>query len=156
MLSRSPSKAACRRCEPVFDRWQQFGRRQVGRFNKDSQHDVGFGTQLQDCLQRNEFVIGKRSERLLNSSRSLLSAAVCRPIVKVNPASSAIGDQFFDELLMRFPKVSDERAPGGGNRLALGDRLHQPVEIRQDAISRLIERCSRCSASSAPMLCVSS
>ena len=42
---------------------------------------------------------------------------------------------------MRFPKAGDKRAPGGGNRLAFADRLHQAIEIGEDAIGGLVEPC---------------
>src|SRR5664280_3008094 len=43
---------------------------------------------------------------------------------------------------MRLPSAGDKRVPGGRNGLAFGDRLHQPVEIHQDAVSCLVEPCS--------------
>ncbi len=149
------AKVPCCRGEPVLDRRQQIGGRQVGRFNKDSQYEVGFGTEFQDCLQRYEFVFSQRSKRLLNVLQVLF---VRRGLQADRQGESGVvghRPQFFGELLMRFPKAGNERFPGGGNGLAVGDRLHQPVEIHQDSIGGFIEPCS-VSAASAPMVCVSS
>ena len=65
-------KVACCRCEPVLDRRQQISRRQVGRFNKDTQDEVGFGTQLEDRLQRHELVAGQPGKHLLDDLQVLV------------------------------------------------------------------------------------
>ena len=92
-------------------------------------------------LQRRQLIVGQRGERLLNDFEIL----VVRRRLQAHGQGEAgiVGHrrQLFGELLMQFPKAGDKRAPGSGNRLAFADRLHQAIEIGEDAIGGLVEPC---------------
>ena len=129
------------RIEAVPDRRQQIGGRKIGCFDQDAQNEVGFGAQIQDRLQRRQFVVGERGERLLNDFQILVVRRRLQAHRQREPGVIGHRRQFFGELLMGFAKAGDQRAAGGGDGLAFGDRLHQAVQICEDAIGGLVETC---------------
>ena len=77
-------------------------------------------SQIQDRLQRNEFVIGKRSQRLLNDLQILILRRRLQAHRQCESGIVGHRRQFFGQLLVRFSQAGDKRVAGGGNRLTFG------------------------------------